>query len=353
MLSESDGVSIWTKRLGISHAAAELYAASDVIDLHIDSFIWHRVAGYDLNRRHEPGLLGGRYFRQVDLPRIAEAHLTGATWVITTNPLRSAARQADILRKNLGDLKRIFTCASDSFSVVGNVREYQAARKLGKHGAFIGIQGGNALAADAEVVEEIAPVLLRVTLLHLTSSILGDSSTPFPLGGDGGLTGLGVDFVRRLNAARVIVDLAHIGPKGFRDAVKAHDPSLPLLVSHAGVRKVHDHWRNLDDDQVRAVADSGGTIGVMFHGPFLARGAERYSARCIINHLAHIVDAVGDDHASLGSDWDGGIVTPLDMPTCTELPRLVQLMLERGWTEDRIRKILGGNFLRVVAALRG
>ena len=70
-------------------------------------------------------------------------------------------------------------------------------------------------------------------------------------------------------------------------------------------------------------------------------------------HLAHIVDTVGEDYASLGSDWDGMIVTPRDMPTCMETPRLVQHMLDRGWSDTRIQKVLGGNFLRVVAALRG
>jgi len=344
---------IRAKQLGISLAAVELYTTSDVIDLHIESFTWQRVAGYDLNRRHDQGVLAGRYFRQADLPRIMDARITGATWVITTNPFRRAARQADVLRNNLRELEEIFSRDSDKFAIVGNVREYRAARKLGKHGAFIGVQGGNSLAADASVVEEVAHLLLRVTLLHLTSSALGSTGSPLALGGDNGLTGLGVDIVRRLNAARIFVDLAHIGPKGFRDAVAAHDPSQPLLVTHTGVCGVYDHWRNLDDDQLRAIADSGGTVGVMFHGPFLGPGPGRRPASCIVDHLAHIIHTVGEDHASLGSDWDGGIVTPMDMPTCTELPRLVQLMLDRGWTEDRIRKILGGNFLRVVAALRG
>lgn len=349
----NDEAHIWAKQLGISLTAVELYTTSDVIDLHIDSFIWHRVAGYDLHRRHEPGILGGRYFLQADLPRIRDARITGATWVITTNPFHSTARQADIFRSNLRDLAEIFSRDPDNFVVVGDVEEYRAARTLGKHGAFIGVQGGNALAADDSVVEDVAHVLLRVTLLHLTSSALGSTSSPLALGSAGGLTGLGIDFVRRLNAARVFVDLAHIGPRGFRDAVAVHDPALPLLVTHTGVCGVFDHWRNLDDDQLRAVADSGGTVGVMFHGPFLASGSGRQPATCIIDHLAHIIATVGEDHASLGSDWDGGIVTPLDMPTCSELPRLVQLMLDRGWSENRIQKILGGNFLRVVAALRG
>src|SRR4029079_10276916 len=78
----------WARSLGISREAVELYLASDVIDLHIDTFIWNRVFGYDLTKRHGLGLLGARFYSQVDLPRLHEARITGGVWVITTNPLR-------------------------------------------------------------------------------------------------------------------------------------------------------------------------------------------------------------------------------------------------------------------------
>jgi membrane dipeptidase len=126
-----------------------------------------------------------------------------------------------------------------------------------------------------------------------------------------------------------------------------------LLVSHTGLCGVYPHWRNLDDAQLRAVAATGGTVGVIFHSGFLGPAPLGRSAAAIVRHLEHIVRTVGEDHASLGSDWDGAIVTPRDLPTCLELPRLTQLMLNRGWSTDRVRKILGGNFLRAVDMLRG
>jgi membrane dipeptidase len=116
---------------------------------------------------------------------------------------------------------------------------------------------------------------------------------------------------------------------------------------------VHPHWRNIDDEQLRAIADTGGTVGIMYQSTFLGDNWFGGRASRIVDHLEHIVKVVGDDFASLGSDWDGMINPPRDMPTCLELPRLVQLMLERRWSAERIRKILGGNFLRVVEELRG
>src|SRR2546422_9568701 len=97
----------WARALGISREAVELYLSSDVIDLHIDSFIWTRIAGYDLTRRHGQGLLRASFYGQADLPRLREARVTGGIWVITTNPWRTAARRARALARNLGKLKSI------------------------------------------------------------------------------------------------------------------------------------------------------------------------------------------------------------------------------------------------------
>ncbi|NUO51456.1 MAG: hypothetical protein HOV80_21590 [Polyangiaceae bacterium] len=167
------------------------------------------------------------------------------------------------------------------------------------------------------------------------------------------MTAKGRAYVEQLNAHRVFVDLAHVSRKGFWDALEVHDRSQPVLVTHTGVCGVHDHWRNLDDDQIRAVAKSGGTIGVMYEATFLGDGKWSGRAERIVDHLDHIIKVAGEDYASLGSDWDGAIVTPRDMPTCLELPKLVEIMLGRSWKPERIKKVLGGNFLRVVEALRG
>jgi membrane dipeptidase len=159
--------------------------------------------------------------------------------------------------------------------------------------------------------------------------------------------------VRRLNGLRTFVDLAHISRKGFFDAVDAHDRTLPLIVTHTGVSGVHPHWRNLDDEQLRAIADTGGTVGIMYHSEFLDGSFWGGKAGSIVDHVMNAVRVIGADHVSLGSDWDGAIVTPRDLPTCTELPRLVQLFLDRGLAPEQIQKILGGSFLRALALLRG
>ncbi len=346
--------SAWARELGISREAVEIYLTSDVIDLHIDSFIWSRVLGYDLRRRHGRGLLGARVYSQVDLPRVREAGLTGATWAITTNPLRRSSVRPEVLATNLGRLRAVLESAPEEVQIVRTAAEYRQARQSRKHAAFLGIQGGNALDRDLDALDLIPDgLVLRITLVHLSNSRLGATSAPGISRRDRGLSAFGRDFVRRLNEKRIFVDLAHINRRGFFDAVQVHDPSQPLIVTHTGVSGVHPHWRNLDDEQLRAIARTGGSIGVIYHSGFLGDSYWGGRSEAILRHLAHIVDVVGEDHASLGSDWDGAILPPRDIPTPLELPRLVEGMLQRGWTPDRISKILGGNFLRAVAALRG
>jgi membrane dipeptidase len=159
--------------------------------------------------------------------------------------------------------------------------------------------------------------------------------------------------VRRLNTHKILVDLAHISAAGFWDAVRAHEPHVPFVVTHTGVSGVFAHWRNLDDAQLRAVADSGGTVGIMYHSEYLGDRIFGGRLETIVRHIEHVINVAGEDAASLGSDWDGSIITPRDMPTVLELPRLTQAMLDRKWSEARIRKVLGLNFLRVVESLRG
>jgi len=350
--------SAWARDLGVSLEAVELYAASDVIDLHIDTFIWNRTWGYRMGQRHGRGAFRARFYGHADFPRVREAGLTGAIWVITTNPTRrDADDRARVFVENFARLRATIESYPRDFALARTAAEYRRARAEGRHAAFIGIQGGNCLDRDIDALELIPDRhVVRITLVHMSNSRIGTTSAPVPFfmgRRTEGLTPFGREYVQRLDAKRIFVDLAHISKAAFWDAVEAHDKTLPLIDTHTGVDGVLPHWRNLDDAQIKAIAATGGTVGVMYHGEFIAGAHWRWKADRIVDHLAHIVKVGGDDAASLGSDWDGAIVTPRDMPTCLELPVLVQRMLDRRWSTDRIQKILGGNFLRALEALRG
>ena len=331
-----------------------------MVDAHVESFIWTRVVGYDLASAHGPGLLGGRFWSQADLPRMADAGLTGVVLSIATNPFRRRARRTPTLAANLDRLRAFVERHGDDLALVCDLDGYRRARASGRLACFLAVQGGNAL-TTADDLDRLPPGLLsRVTLVHLTPSAVGTPSTPVTAFGSrrpdsrrgGGLTPLGAALVEACNARRVLIDLAHISRRGFWDALAVHDPSLPVIVSHTGVRAVHDVRRNIDDDQARAVADRGGVVGIMFHSAFLGDRFWTGSADAIARHVEHVVRVGGADAVAIGSDFDGLIVPPRDLSTVSQLPVLAQRMLDRRFPPELVGKVLGANYLRVAGEIR-
>lgn len=312
--------------------------ADDVLDIHTESFVWTRVFGYDLAHRHGRGLLGARLYSQADLPRLREGGLSGVVMSIATNPFNR--RPATALAVNVKRLTSVLLATGAA--VVTDAAGYREARTAGKLACFVAVQGGNAVRS----ADELPDVVSRVTLVHLTRSWIGSPSAP--LGGQEGLSAAGRTFVAELNERRILVDLAHAGPRLFWDTLDAHDRDRPPIVSHTGVTAVHRSWRNVDDDQIRAISDRGGVVGIMYHRGFL--GGPTTDA--VLRHLEHVVDVGGEGAAALGSDWDGLITTPRDMPTAADLPVLLAGMRARGWSDERVRKVAGANYLRVVEEIR-
>ncbi len=334
----------------VSKEALQIVRELDVIDLHLDTFISMRLFGWELARYHGEGLLRGRFFGHVDLPRIEEGGLTGAMWSITTNPFRSAAGRWRAFLENLSALQRAIADTGGRLRAARTLSEYRAARAGGAHASMIAVQGGNCLDAAPEGAASIPDrAITRVTLVHLLSSAIGGTSAPFHHArSQKGLTRWGRTLVEQLDAARIFVDLAHIHPDGFWDAVEVHDRSLPLIATHTGVDGVKPHWRNLDDRQLRAIAETGGTIGIIFSQNFLGTGG-----RAVVAHMRHVIETVGDDFVSIGSDYDGAITPPHELLAgAAAYPRLVQLMLDDRWPSGWIEKALGRNFLRAFEALR-
>jgi membrane dipeptidase len=343
------------KELKVSVEAVELTRSSDVIDLHVDSFIPQRLFGWNVLKRHRPELGGGVFFGHLDLPRGNDVGLKGAMWSITTNPFRSRESRWNIFQENLRRLQSTFDDSNGKIQMVRSTEEYFKAKKDGAHACFLSIQGGNALEAAPGGVASLPPGLLtRVTLVHLTNSAFGSTSSPLAcFRRDHHLTDQGKAFVRDLNRHRIFVDLAHIHPVSFWDVINVHDHSQPLIVTHTGVSGVHPHWRNLDDDQIQAIAKTGGVIGIIAHAGFLRPQDGKNDASLIVDHVEHVLRITGtDDHIGIGTDFDGFIIPPHGFRSASHYPRLTQEMLDRGWKSDRIQKVLGSNFLASFQHLR-
>ena len=328
----------------------DLLYSSDFVDLHLDLEVPVRVLGWDPRLRHATNRLPPLFWGHTDLPRLKTGGFTGIVHDIATNPFRPPKNRLAVTLANVERVKRRAQ-ETEGVRFVRTASEYHEARRRGDLASWISLQGGNALIADLTALDgPLGDDLHRITIVHLTNSRIGGSSSP--TGRDGGVLPAGVELVERCNHRRILVDLAHAGKKTFQGILLAHSPHLPPIVSHTGVDGVRPHWRNLDDGQIRQIADRGGVIGVMYQSQFLEDVWIYARRRAIVDHLEHILRVVGDDVPAIGTDYDGAIVPPGDLPDVTHHALLVQDMLDRGWSEARIQKILGLNYLRVVREVR-
>ena len=325
--------------------ARALHDECCVLDLHADTAKLMDQLGYDLVIRHDPMPRPIGVFGHVDLPRMREGGVAGQFFSFWTAPYpergcaRSVANQLDALddaiARHPGELAWTRTGA-----------EVRAAKAGGRIAALGGIEGGHALEGELSAIEPFARRGVRyLGLLHFSANAIGRPAKGRGADPAAGLTGFGRDVIRECERCGVIVDLAHINRRGFFDALAV--ARRPVMVSHTGVLGVHQHWRNIDDEQLRAIADRGGCVGVIFARRYLGSA----SIEAVVDHLLHIIDVAGDDLPALGSDFDGFVVPPEGLEDIAALPNLTVALSRRGVAPRVLEKILGGNVLRVLDAV--
>ena len=324
--------------------ALALLRESPAIDLHADTLMWSRYIGYDLLARHSAPLPKSAYFGHVDVPRMEEGGLGTQFFGLVSLPVFGRTRGlARVIHEQIDHLEEACLRGGQKIRLVLEADEVEACERDGVRAALLGIEGAHALEGKLDRLGEFARRGVRyLGLLHFSASEVGFPAYGKGRNDDAGLTDFGMELVAACEDAGVLVDLAHVNRKGFLDAAAA--ARVPPIVSHTGVLGAFEHWRNIDDAQLRAVADKGGVVGVIFCPRFL--GGDGLDA--VVKHLRHIVDVVGEDCAALGSDWDGMIVPTTGLADPTGLPHLVDALRAGNFTDVSIQKLLRHNVLRVL-----
>ncbi len=327
-----------------SDTARAIHAEHPAIDLHADTLMWSRWLGYDIHRAHEPPLPFSAFGGHIDLPRMREGGMGAQFFGLVSLPLSDRPRgMARIVHEQIDNLEQQMAQRPDALRLVRKAAELERCRSEGVMGALLGIEGAHALEGDLDNVATFARRGVRyIGFVHFSPNEAG-----YPAYGRGrrdteGLTRWGFELVERCEAEGVLVDLSHMNKRGFLDACAI--AKKPPIVSHTGVLGVFEHWRNIDDEQLRAVANKGGVVGVIFYPRYL--GGEGLEP--VVAHLKHIVDVVGEDAAALGSDWDGFIIPTKPLKDPRGLPLLTDALLAGGFTPRAIGKILRDNVMRVL-----
>lgn len=333
----------------LSTEARAVHAAATPIDLHADTpKLLSR--GYDFARRHDTSWPVSAFAGHVDLPRMQEGNQRGQFFTMWTFPKPEAGCAADVHRQ-IDAVERTVRDNADAMALCRSGQDVRDARAQGKVAALLGIEGGHALERGdpAVVIERLTTFAERgvryLGVLHFSRNALGYPAMGWGQDHSRGLTPLGCEVVDACTRLGVIIDLAHINHRGFFDVIDRRPG--PLFVTHTGVVGVTPQWRNIEDEQIRAIADSGGVVGVIFAPRFLGQDG----LDGVVAHLSHLVRVAGEDAVGLGSDWDGFVRPSRDLQSPADLPYLTQALLRAGFSATTIHKILGDNVLRVLDAL--
>ena len=338
-----------------SARAARIHKSAVVVDTHIDTTMMLGKEGWDFMVRHSP--VKGEDSNHVDLPRIKEGGLDGAFFSIympgtITGP--EAVKRSLIL---IDHVRKLAEDHPNEVVLATTAAEVRAAHKAGKFAALMGMEGGHMIDDSLAVLRDYQRLGVRyLTLSHSVNTNWSDSSGDTPK--HNGLTDFGKDVVRELNRLGMLVDISHVSDKTFWDALETS--KAPLVASHSSLRSISGHPRNMTDDMIRALGGKGGVIMINYSRSFLSNElyeaglknvppAERptVSWEKIVEHIDHAAKLVGAAHVGLGSDFDGTTV-PDGMDDVSMLPKITAALLEKGYSEQDVKNILGENILRLL-----
>jgi membrane dipeptidase len=338
----------------ISTEALELHRSLFVADLHTDSLLWKRdllqqsdVGHVDLQRL-QSGNVALQIFSAVTkspsgLNTVENTADSDDITLLSIVQLWPAATWSSLYERARYQLEKLkdFSAASDgALQLILSKRDLRSlidARASGENtvGAIYLIEGAHPLEGKIENLDRLYEQGLRVVAFtHFFDNELGGSLHGVS---KAGLTDFGRQVVQRADELEITIDIAHSSPKSVREILALTD--RPVILSHGGVKGVCDTPRNLDDALMREVAAKGGLLGIGYWVDAICD----VSPSGIVHAIRNAIDLVGVDHVALGSDFDGTVTAPFDT---SELASLTQTMLNQGFTEDEIRKVMGGNAQR-------
>lgn len=324
------------------HRAKTLHAKIISIDTHTDSPLDFNNS-YSIARR-------GKY--QVDLPKMQEGFLDAqylACWV-RQGELTNAGRQKaknridELILRIENQVKR----NSDLCGIARNANDIIRLKSAGKKAFLIGIENGYALGKNLSLVETYHNKgVTYITLCHTKNNDICDSSSDKAGAKWNGLSPFGREVIAEMNRLGILIDLSHASDATFWDVINMSE--VPVFASHSSSRAIYHCDRNLTDEQLKALAETGGVAQACLVDEFLTANPKDASLNHFMNHLYHMIEVAGIDHVGIGSDFDGGA----GVKGCNGDNDMIQItmrLIEHGYSDEDIAKIWGGNFLRVLSA---
>ena len=310
------------------------------VDTHTDTPLWFTRGNFSV---------GMRKSNQVSIQKMEEGKLDAQFLAafLAQKELDEASSQKAV-EKCHKMIEGIYADVAKYKDECGIALTEEDARRLkaeGKKAFFIGIENGYAIGKDIKNVKKYKDMGVQyMTLSHSYDNDICNSSSN-TADASKGLTAFGRKVVKEMNKVGMMIDVSHVSEGTFWDVIKLSKD--PIFASHSSVRALCDHDRNLTDDQLRALAKNGGVIQICIYGGYLNKDAKTASVDDVVRHIDHAVKVAGIDHVGIGSDFDGGGGV-LGCAGDNDMINITVKLIEKGYSEEDLRKIWGGNFFRVM-----
>src|SRR6185295_11234611 len=319
---------------------------------------------------------------QTDIPRLRQGGVGAqfwSVWVPVETGYRGEALSTTLEQIDL--VKRMIARYPDTFELALNTSDIERIHKEGKIASLIGVEGGYSIEESLNTLEKLYKLGARyMTLTHSDSLSWADSATDAPK--NNGLSPFGKDVVRKMNELGMMVDISHVSAKTMHDAIDVSE--APVIFSHSSALAVANSSRNVPDDVLKRLHEKDGVVMVNFFSGFVVPAAAksyidgldyerefkkthddpnvvkeemarwkkqhplgRGTIHDLLDHIDHISKVAGVQYVGIGSDFDGVSVLPTQLEDVSSYPYITQGLLDRGYTEEQIRGILGGNMMRV------
>ncbi|HEY2887090.1 MAG TPA: dipeptidase [Candidatus Limnocylindrales bacterium] len=362
--------------------AREILRGSPLIDGHNDlpEALRRRV---DL-RISQVDLRGSIPDLMTDIPRLRAGGVGAqfwSVWVPASLPEGEATRRAF---EQLDIVRRLVATYPDTFELAGTADDIERIFAAGRIASLMGLEGGSMIGSSLAVLRQLYALGIRyMTLTHWLTTRWADAATDAAQ--HDGLTPFGVEVVHEMNRLGMLVDLSHVSPTTMAAALDATE--APVVFSHSGARSVTDHPRNVPDEILARVRTNGGVVMAVFLSIFVSKAVADYdqatdqvvdAARAarpeateaelvevsrswqrehpapvatlaqVADHIDRLRDIAGIEHVGIGSDFDGGALLPEGLGDVSRFPDLLAELLRRGYSSDDVRRIAGGNLLRLL-----
>lgn len=326
-----------------SEETREFHRRCLVVDLHTDSLVYARILGLNLSKRHRAPRGISNWKLHTDVPKLKEGGVDAVFFGIVTHPWPRKAYSRAL--RSIDYARYVFEKNKEELLPATMPADIQTARGAGKVAALLGVEGMHMLGGSLDRIEKFYGLGVRyITMAHFISNRFAVSSADSTKE-HAELGALGFEAVEVMNELGMMIDVSHTHTDLIAEVCRLS--SQPVIVSHGAASALRPTFRNLNDEDIKNIAGTGGVIGLTYCAEWLAPRRSRPHLSVVVDHADHIKGLVGIDHIALGSDWDGLITTPDGMRDATDLPALTQLFFDRGYDADEVEKILGINFMRV------